>query len=599
MINTTDIQTIDEDSYYYNDYESDDDGQGSITWSLSTNAGWLELDKNTGVLDGTPDNEEVGFYWVEIMVDDGNGGTDSSNFTLEVVNTNDLPNITTEDVTSVIVNEKYEVIYSAVDVDKNDVLSWEVTTNASWLTWASSTLTLYGTPDYEVEGTFWVRVNVTDNNGGFDEHYFIITVINPNVKPVIEIIEPDGIQDDCDQFYVIKWTDNDPDDNAIISLYYNDKKEFTNGLPIEGAGNIMEDNETDYFLWIISEIEDGDYYIYAFISDNKHPIGKAMSKGPITIQHGDNFHPVLFETSPYGTDNPIDVNITLIFSDFMLKSSTENAFSINPSVKGEFFWDDYDSKMTFNPDSNLNYNTTYSVSIDGTATDLSGLNLVNPTTWNFTTIKLDTDGDGTPDDEDPDDDNDGVIDEWEETLGTDPLDPDDIPIDTDGDGKLDGDETNSQSWMDNDDDDDNVSDTDELEAGTDPLSEDTDGDGYADDLDEFPLDSTKWKEDKPSQKSEEDDDDSWVGIIIAMIIIVIVVILLFMFIIKPKLGAKMDEVENEGSVQEPSPPLQPQVPPQPPTPIPTIETQIPMDEPQQPPQPQQPAPKIIQPRIKG
>ncbi len=49
---------------------------------------------------------------------------------------------------------------------------------------------------------------------------------------------------------------------------------------------------------------------------------------------------------------------------------------------------------------------------------------------------FDNDGDGIPDTNDPDDDNDGLTDEEEATLGTDPLNPD-----TDGDGILDGQET--------------------------------------------------------------------------------------------------------------------------------------------------------------
>jgi WD40 repeat protein len=82
---------------------------------------------------------------------------------------------------------------------------------------------------------------------------------------------------------------------------------------------------------------------------------------------------------------------------------------------------------------------------------------------------MDTDDDGLGNTNDTDDDNDEYLDSWEEYLGTDPLDPSSNPIDTDNDGKPDGDRTNSRIWMDTDDDNDESSDETELSEGTDPL----------------------------------------------------------------------------------------------------------------------------------
>jgi hypothetical protein len=70
-----------------------------------------------------------------------------------------------------------------------------------------------------------------------------------------------------------------------------------------------------------------------------------------------------------------------------------------------------------------------------------------------------------------------------------------LDIDTDLDG-----EGNS---VDSDDDNDGLSDADELLLGTDPLSKDSDGDGYIDGVDDFPLDPNKWQ-----HVGEENDDTS-------------------------------------------------------------------------------------------
>jgi hypothetical protein len=78
---------------------------------------------------------------------------------------------------------------------------------------------------------------------------------------------------------------------------------------------------------------------------------------------------------------------------------------------------------------------------------------------------VDTDGDGTLDDCDSDDDDDGLPDDDELTLGTDPLDPD-----SDDDGLLDGDEVDVHMTdpLDPDTDDDGFTDGVEVAAGSDP-----------------------------------------------------------------------------------------------------------------------------------
>lgn len=114
----------------------------------------------------------------------------------------------------------------------------------------------------------------------------------------------------------------------------------------------------------------------------------------------------------------------------------------------------------------------------------------NSTIKNNYIVDLDTDGDGIGDAEDPDDDNDGLTDEEEIAMGTDPK-----KVDTDGDGipdnidafpkdSTESRDTNGNGTGDNkdlDDDGDGISDQEELfEYGTNPLNADTDGDGLTD-----------------------------------------------------------------------------------------------------------------------
>ncbi|MCK5559247.1 MAG: hypothetical protein KAJ51_01590, partial [Thermoplasmata archaeon] len=115
-------------------------------------------------------------------------------------------------------------------------------------------------------------------------------------------------------------------------------------------------------------------------------------------------------------------------------------------------------------------------------------------------------------------------------------------------------------------------DIDELAMGTDPLLKDTDGDGYNDGIDEYPLDSTKWKKEEKAHP----EDNIWLILIAIMIIVIVVIVLIFLFVIKPRIGQKDKGVQ----FQQDQPKVQP-VQPQQQLPTPKVEP---------------PAPQVVQPQ---
>jgi len=81
---------------------------------------------------------------------------------------------------------------------------------------------------------------------------------------------------------------------------------------------------------------------------------------------------------------------------------------------------------------------------------------------------LDTDGDGVPDEYDDDSDGDGYPDEMEKSYNTNPKNSEDYPLDTDDDGVPDEDSADGRYAGDLDDDDDYLSDNVEINLGSDP-----------------------------------------------------------------------------------------------------------------------------------
>jgi hypothetical protein len=186
VIITDDVTVAIEDKKYevYYNVLDIDTISNNLYWNLETNASWLGIDKSVVKIEGTPENPDVGIYWVNISVWDLEF-TDFSNFTLKVMNVNDPPKIVTEDITIAIEDELYQVNYQAIDVDdKPGELIWNMDTNAEWLMFNEFTSMISGTPMNSDVDDYWVNISVSDFEY-IDSTNFTLTVENINDPPVI------------------------------------------------------------------------------------------------------------------------------------------------------------------------------------------------------------------------------------------------------------------------------------------------------------------------------------------------------------------------------------------------------------------------------
>jgi hypothetical protein len=271
-----------------------------LTWSLSTNSttGWLSIDLSTGVLSGTPSDEDVGVIWINITVDDGNGGLDSTNFSLEVFNINDDPVITPSDIETATEDVLYEVNYNVTDDDPtNDTLTWLFDSNSTWLNFNYTTGILNGTPTNDDVGWYWVNISVNDGKGGYDWHDFNLTVNNVNDIPTI--VTGNVITATEEVFYSVDYeaTDIDPTNDTLTWIFatnatwlnFNDATGVLNGTPT---------NSDVGWYWVNVTVDDGNggqfpqNFTITVSNINDRPM---ITTNDVNTAHEDELYSVIYD----------------------------------------------------------------------------------------------------------------------------------------------------------------------------------------------------------------------------------------------------------------------------------------------------------------
>jgi len=182
VITSTPPATVLEDALYsYTLTASDPDGDPLTFSVVGVLPSWLNFDPATGVLSGTPANADVGLHNVVLQVFDGTE-TVTQAFTIEVINTNDAPVITSSPDLSVNEDEPYNYTLTATDEDVGDVLVFSAVSIPAWLSFDSATGVLSGTPTAAEIGTHAVVLAVTDGTATVNQS-FSVEVLFVNDPP--------------------------------------------------------------------------------------------------------------------------------------------------------------------------------------------------------------------------------------------------------------------------------------------------------------------------------------------------------------------------------------------------------------------------------
>ena len=164
---------------------ADDDLQygDKLTFSAVQLPSWLYLTLD-GILEGTPENGDVGTHEVQVRVTDLSGESDELSLTIVVKNTNDAPIVLAGPLGFATQDMLYEqqLEYEDIDLIHGDKLIFSAVTLPEWLKLTPEGL-LTGTPSNADVGVHELVVQAIDKGKLTAEQSYAIEVKNVNDSP--------------------------------------------------------------------------------------------------------------------------------------------------------------------------------------------------------------------------------------------------------------------------------------------------------------------------------------------------------------------------------------------------------------------------------
>jgi VCBS repeat-containing protein len=177
---------------------ADVDAGATLTYFVQLAGGgalptWLTFNSTTRTFSGTPANGDVGTISIDVVANDGNGGTVTDTFNITVANVNDAPTVANPIPNQTATEDSSFNFQFApntfADVDVGDTLTYSAQLAGggplpAWLIFNATTRTFSGTPADGDVGTISIEVIATDVAGATVTDTFALVVANTNDAPV-------------------------------------------------------------------------------------------------------------------------------------------------------------------------------------------------------------------------------------------------------------------------------------------------------------------------------------------------------------------------------------------------------------------------------
>ncbi|MBC8401865.1 MAG: VCBS repeat-containing protein, partial [Candidatus Marinimicrobia bacterium] len=255
VITTTELSDAIEDVAYADTVSATDVDIGdTLTYTLVTSPAWLSIESTSGALSGMPTNDDVGTnILIEVKVSDISGSTDTLTTTIEVINTNDPPEILTTELSNGYEESAYADTIIATDPDVGDTITFTALSIPVWMSLDTTDGTLSGTPLHtDVDSSVYISIRVMDIGELSDTLITTIAVfdtITPN--PPQNLTSTPG-----NQQITLRWSANSESDLHKYNIYRD-----TSSTAITLIDSVVSSSPPDTF-YIDMGLTNGTIYYY-------------------------------------------------------------------------------------------------------------------------------------------------------------------------------------------------------------------------------------------------------------------------------------------------------------------------------------------------
>lgn len=273
--------------YTYDSEASDPDPGDTLTYTFGFAPAGALIDPSTGVIVWTPSATQMGAQDFQVVVTDNGVGTltDTQSFTVNVIDINQAPTITSAPIVVAIENNAYTYDVEASDPDPSDVLTYTLTTSPAGASIDNTTGVISWTPSAIQTGPQSFVVVATDDGVGTlsDSQSFVVNVTDINQAPTITSAPVLAATENALYSYTVIATDPDPADVLTYALQASPA-----GASIDAATGLIQ--------WTPSALQTGAQNFTVRATDNG--VGNLFDQQSFTVNVTDVNQSPSFTTVP-------------------------------------------------------------------------------------------------------------------------------------------------------------------------------------------------------------------------------------------------------------------------------------------------------------
>lgn len=201
--------------YNYLAMATDDNANATITFALDQAPSGMTIDPASGLIDWTPQENQVGTANVAISAVDDRGGATIQSFTVEVSEANKAPEILTESLPDAREDQAYRFTLDVQDPNQGDQLEFSLVSGPSNMEINATSGELAWFPVNNQVGQNEIAVRVADQDGLEDEATFTIEAVNANDSPFF--VSQPVYRASAGSLYVYEARAEDPDEAGTLN----------------------------------------------------------------------------------------------------------------------------------------------------------------------------------------------------------------------------------------------------------------------------------------------------------------------------------------------------------------------------------------------